>query len=75
MGIDVAPATVAWILFILGASGLSYLIGGFVYWNQREEEIKELNYDLMKAYHENEDLREALHSCACRSKRKPSVKA
>lgn len=61
MGIDVAPATVAWILFILGASGLSYLIGGFVYWNKGEEQIKELK------------LREELHSCACRSKRKPSA--
>ena len=75
MGIDVAPATVAWILFILGASGLSYLIGGFIYWNQREEEVKELKSDLLWAYQEADEVRKALHSCACRSKRKPSVKA
>jgi hypothetical protein len=75
MGIDVAPATVAWILFILSASGISYLIGGFVYWNQRDEEVKELKQDLNWAYREADEVREAFNSCACRSKRKPSVKA
>jgi 3-mercaptopyruvate sulfurtransferase SseA len=75
MGIDVAPATVAWILFTLGISGLAYLLGGFVYWNQREEEVKELKSDLNWAYREADEVREALHSCACRSKRKPSAKA
>jgi hypothetical protein len=75
MGIDVAPITVAWIFFILGASGIAYLIGGFVYWNQCQEQIKELKSDLNWAYREADEVREALHSCACRSKRKPSVKA
>jgi 3-mercaptopyruvate sulfurtransferase SseA len=75
MGIDVAPATVAWIFFILGTSGLAYLIGGFVYWNQQEEKIKELNLDLRWAFQEADDLREVIHACACRSKRKPSAKA
>ena len=75
MGIDVAPITVAWILFILSASGIAYLIGGFVYWNQREEQVKELNQDLKWAYREADELRVVLHSCACRSKRKPSAKA
>lgn len=73
MGIDVAPATVAWILFIISASSFAYLIGGFVYWNQCQEEIKQLNEDLNWAYREADEVREALHSCACRSKRKPSA--
>ena len=75
MGIDVAPATVAWILFTISMSGIFYLIGGCVYWNQQEETIKELKEDLNWAYREADEVREALHSCACRSKRKPSVKA
>ena len=75
MGIDVAPITVAWILFIIGFSGLAYLLGGFVYWNQREEEVKELKSDLNWAYREADEVREAFNSCACRSKRKPSAKA
>ena len=75
MGIDVAPITVAWILFILSASGIAYLIGGFIYWNQREEEVKELKSDLNWAYREADELREVIQSCACRSKRKPSAKA
>jgi 3-mercaptopyruvate sulfurtransferase SseA len=75
MGIDVAPATVAWILFTLGISGLAYLLGGFIYWNKGEEQIKQLNQDLKWAYREADEVREELHSCACRSKRKPSAKA
>jgi len=75
MGIDVAPITVAWILFILSASGIAYLIGGSVYWNQQEETIEELKLDLVWAYQEADEVRKALHSCACRSKRKPSAKA
>ena len=75
MGIDVAPATVAWILFTLGISGLAYLFGGFFYWNQCQDKIKELKSDLNWAYREADEVREALHSCACRSKRKPSAKA
>jgi len=75
MGIDVAPATVAWILFTLSVGGFSYLIGGFVYWNKGEEQIKQLNEDLHWAYREADEVREAFQSCACRSKRKPSVKA
>ena len=73
MGIDVAPATVAWILAMLSVAGFSYLIGGFVYWNKGEEQIKELEEDLKWAYREADEVREALHSCACRSKRKPSA--
>lgn len=75
MGIDVAPVTVAWILFVLGASGMAYLIGGAVYWNQEQEKIKELKEDLMWAYREADALREVIQSCACRSKRKPFDKA
>jgi membrane-bound inhibitor of C-type lysozyme len=73
MGIDVAPATVAWILFIISASSFAYLIGGFVYWNKGEEQIKQLNKDLTLAYREADEVREAFNSCACRSKRKPSA--
>jgi hypothetical protein len=75
MGIDVAPATVAWVLFTLSVGGFAYLIGGFVYWNQCQEQIKELKEDLNWAYREADEVREVLHSCACRSKRKPSAKA
>lgn len=75
MGIDVAPATVAWILFVFGTSGMAYLLGGFIYWNQQEEKIKQLNRDLTLAYREADEVREAFNSCACRSKRKPSAKA
>lgn len=75
MGIDVAPATVAWILFTLGISGMAYLLGGFIYWNQCQEQIKQLNEDLHWAYREADEVREAFNSCACRSKRKPSAKA
>ena len=75
MGIDVAPATVAWILFTISMSGIFYLIGGWVYWNQQEETIEELKLDLVWAYQEADEVRKALHSCACRSKRKPSAKA
>lgn len=75
MGIDVAPATVAWILAMLSVGGFSYLIGGFVYWNESQKKIKELQEDLMWAYREADEVRMAYQSCACRSKRKPSAKA
>jgi len=75
MGIDVAPITVAWILFIIGFSIIAYLVGGFVQWDKRNEQVKALKSDLLYAYQEAEDLREVIQSCACRSKRKPSAKA
>ena len=75
MGIDVAPITVAWILFIIGFSGIAYLVGGFVQWNQRNEQVKALKSDLLYAYQEADDLREVIQSCACRSKRDFSVTA
>jgi 3-mercaptopyruvate sulfurtransferase SseA len=75
MGIDVAPITVAWILFIIGFSGIAYLVGGFVQWNQRHEQVKLLKSDLIYAYQEAEELREIIQSCACRSKRDSSVTA
>ena len=75
MGIDVAPTTVAWILFTLGISGMAYLLGGFIHWNKGQQQIKQLNQDLTKAYREADEVREAFNSCACRSKRKPSAKA
>lgn len=75
MGIDVAPITVAWILFIIGFSGIAYLVGGFVQWNQRNEQVKALKSDLLYAYQEADDLREVIQSCACRSKRDSSVTA
>jgi 3-mercaptopyruvate sulfurtransferase SseA len=75
MGIDVAPITVAWIFFVIGFSIITYLIGGFVQWDKRNEQVKALKSDLLYAYQEAEDLREVIQSCACRSKCKPSVTA
>jgi len=75
MGIDVSLTTIAWISFTTAVAILSYLAGGFYYWNRSHDQIKELNQHLRWSYEEADQLREVIHSCACRSKRDPSVKA
>ena len=72
MGFDMSSTTLAWLLATGSVSIFSYLIGGFVYWNQGQDKIKQLEADLEVSYQEQDHLG-TLISCDCRSNRNPSA--
>jgi len=72
MGFNMEPTTFAWLLAAGSVAIFSYLIGGFIYWNQGQDKIKQLEADLKVAFQESEHLRSVI-SCDCRSNRNPSA--
>jgi hypothetical protein len=57
MGIDVAPLTVAWLLFIFSASAFGYLIGAYREWDRANTTRSQLFLELEDSYREADELR------------------